>query len=266
MKTFTIVTVLVCLAGLQAQAQLEKSLMHDIEVWKKGDAPPARLLKFPDGKIDLIPECGLSVMGSSVGYYIEQISNIDLLTALTFDSHAHSDCVQAAIRQVIRLKGVEYMSHLLAEKRKTNPTAFFRPELATLTQLICSPYVTIKVARIATEDMPPEKAETTLREMRAELQSGKSWAVTYGKYADLNPDLRDRATDPKSTHTLVSYLYDTIVSPIGFDILDSRMADNLPVEHLQELFRVKQGTLVLKTANSVYLYHIEKYFDNSSNR
>ena len=266
MKKLIIASVLICLFGFSAHAQPEASLLNEIKVWKKGDAPPARLLKFPDGKIDLVPECGLSVLGSSVGYYIGQINDPDLLTALVFNPRAESDCVQGAIRQIISLKGLDYLSRLLKDKRQTNPNSLARPELATLTQLISSPYVTIKVARIANEDMPTEKAESVLKEMSAELQMGKSWAAAYGKYADLNPDLRDREKDPKSTRTLISYLYDAVVSPTGFDILDYRLTDNLPPKHLPELFHVKQGTLVLKSTNGVYLYRIEKYFDGVNNR
>src|SRR5258708_3576744 len=76
------------------------------------------------------------------------------------------------------------------------------------------------------------------------------------KCADLHLDLRDRAKDPWSTRTLVSYLYDGTVSPGGFDILDYYTPEDLPLEHLRELFRAKRGTHILRAAGGVYLYHI----------
>jgi len=129
--------------------------------------------------------------------------------------------------------------------------------LAVLTQLLRSPYVAIKVARIAQENMPLEEAEIALRQMRMELEAGKTWVNAYGKFANLHPN-------PKSGGTIVSYLYDAIVSPAGFDILNYRTTENLPVEHLQELFRIKRGTHILKAAGGVYLYHITSYYDGGS--
>ncbi len=62
-----IIIALGCTIGLHAHAQLDTNLTRQMKVWRKGDAPPARLLKFPDGQIDTIPGCGLRVIGSEVG-------------------------------------------------------------------------------------------------------------------------------------------------------------------------------------------------------
>ena len=111
----TLFTILACLIGFEALAQLDGSIIRDIKAWKRGSAPPARLLKFPDGKIDTIPGCGLRVIGSEVGDYIAQIQDADLLAALIFNSRAEADCVREAIRQLIILKGPVHVAQLFAE-------------------------------------------------------------------------------------------------------------------------------------------------------
>jgi hypothetical protein len=261
----TLLTILAWLIGFEALAQLDGSIIRDIKTWKRGAAPPSRLLKFPDGQIDKIPECGLRVIGSEVGDYISQIQDADLLAALIFNSRAGADCVREAIRQLIVLKGPGHVARLFTEKQKADPVALERTELAIPLQLLRSPYVSVKVARIAGEDMDPGRARTVLVNMSTELQAGKAWAVVYGKFAEQNPDTSDRAKDPKSTRTLISYLYDAVVSPAGFDILNSRVLQNVPSEDLREIFRAKHGTLVLKSTGGVCLYHIEGFYDGAAN-
>jgi hypothetical protein len=262
----TLLTILACLVGFEAPAQLDGSIIRDIKAWKRGSAPPARLLKFPNGKIDAIPECGLRVIGSEVGDYITQIQDADLLAALIFNSRAEADCVREAIRQLIVLKGPGHVARLFAENQKADPAALERTELAIPLQLLQSPYVSVKVARIAREDMDPGRACTVLANMSTELRAGKAWSFVYGKFAEQNPDMSDRAKDPKSTRTLISYLYDAVVSRAGFDILNSRVLQNVPPEHLREVFRAKHGTLVLKSAGGVYLYRIEGVYVGVANK
>src|SRR6185503_2909172 len=157
-----------------------------------------------------------------VSDYVSEIQDADLLAALMFDYRAQTDTFHAAASRLITLKGVGYVSRLLAERRKTEPGAFARSELAVLSQLVRAPYVAVQVARIAPEDMPPDKAETVLQAMRTDLQAGASWADAYRKHSDLHPDMRDRAKDPRSVRTLNCYLYDSTVSPNGFDIVTYR--------------------------------------------
>jgi len=257
-----IVLALSCSFGFNALAELDTSLVRDIKSWRKGSAPPSRLLKFPDGKIDAIPECGLRVFGSSVEDYMSQIKDVDLLAALIFDYRAQPDTFHAAVSRLISLKGVGHLSRLLAEKRKTDPAAFTRSELAVVSQLLRAPYIDVQVARIVAEDMKTDKAEGALQAMRTDLQAGMSWARAYRKHSDLHPDVRDRAANPKSVRTLVGYLYDSTVSPSGFDIKTYRMAESLPVEHLSELFRAKKGTHIFRAADGVYLYRIQSYHND----
>ena len=262
MKTLIIVA-LSCVMGLLAHAQLDTNLMRQMKVWRKGDAPPARLLKFPDGKIATTPECGLRVIGSEVWDYIQDIQDAELLAALMFDYRSQADTFHAAVSRLITLKGVAHVSRILAERRKAEPDAFARSELAVLSQLLRSPYISMQVARIAPEDMPPEEADSALQAMRADLQAGAAWADAYGKHSDLHPDMRDRAQDPRSVRTLVCYLYNSTVSPSGFDIVKYRTAETLPLRHLRELFRLKRGTHILRASDGVYLYHIQSYYDDA---
>jgi hypothetical protein len=261
MRIFIIIAI--CLIGSHAFAQLDTDLLREIKGWQKGDAPPARLLKFPDGDIDMVSECGLRVLGSEVEDFISQIQDKDLLTALIFDDHAQPETVNAAASQLIRLKGVTYVTILLTNKRKANPSLFSRSRLAVLTQLLRSPYIALQVALIAPEDMSVDKAKSVLLKMSKELNAGVAWSKVYEKYSDLHPDLRDRDRNPKITRTLICYLYDSIVSPNGFDIMTYSMAESLPLEHLQELFRIKHGTCVLRGKGGVYLYNITNYYDNT---
>jgi len=263
MKMFIIIAVSFSL-GFSALAQLETNLMSQIKAWRTGDTPPARLLKFPDGKIDTIAGCGLRTLGSDVGDYIGEIQNPDLLVALIFDDRAQSDTFHAAVSRLVTLKGVGHLSRLLAEKRKTEPSAFARSELAVLSQLLRSPYILVQVARLAPEDMKTDTAESALQAMKSDLQKGMSWADAYRNHSDLHPDMRDRAKDPKSVRTLLCFLYDSTVAPTGFDIVTYRTAENLPTEHLHELFRAKQGTHILKAADGVYLYHIQSYYNDAN--
>jgi hypothetical protein len=258
-----IIIALSCTMGLHAHAQLDTNLMRQMKAWRNGDVPPARLLKFPDGKIDTIPGGGLRAIGSEVGDYIWKIEDADLLAALMFDYRAQGDTFHAAASRLITLKGVGHVSRLLAERRKTEPGVFARSELAVLSQLVRAPYVAVQVARIAPEDMPPDKAETALQAMRTDLQAGASWADAYRKHSDLHPDMRDRAKDPKSVRTLICYLYDSTVSPTGFDIVTYRTAENLPTEHLRELFRAMRGSHIFRAADGVYLYHVGSYYDDA---
>jgi hypothetical protein len=262
----TLIITLFCYVGICAFAQMDTNLVREIKTWRRGDAPPAWLLKFPDGKIDLSVECGLRVSGSAVEDYILGIQNPDLLAALVFDRHSQAETVHAAVSQLIRIKGVSYVSRLIAERRQAEPSTFSRPELAVRAQLLRAPYVAVQVAFIATKDMQLEKAEPVLRQMSKELDAGMSWVDAYRKFSDLNLDLRDRATEPKSTRTLICYLYDSTVSPDGFDIVNYRMAENLPLEHLREVFRAKRGTLVLRATGGVYLYHITSYYDDAAKK
>jgi hypothetical protein len=261
MRTPTVIA-LACLLVFQAQAQLDTNLMRQIKSWRKGDAPPARLLKFPDGKIDSIPECGLRVIGSDVGDYISEIRDADLLAALMFDWHVQSETFHAAASRLITLKGVGYVSGLMAEWRKAHPNEFPRSDLAVLAQLLRSPYITVQVARIAPEDMQIDKAESALQAMQTDLQAGMAWSDAYRKHSDRHPDMRDRARNPNSVRTLVCYLYDSTVAPSGFDIVTYSMAESLPLEHLRELFRLKRGTHILRASDGVYLYHITTYYGN----
>jgi len=258
-----IIIAAICLFGSSAPAQLDTNLTGQIKTWRKGDAPPARLLKFPDGKIDTMIDCGLRTIGSEVGDYIWEIQNPDLLATLMFDNRSQPETFRAAASRLISVKGVGHVSGLLAEKRKTEPDAFARSEFAVLSQLLRSPYIAVQVARFLPEDMKPDKAETALQAMRTDLLAGMSWADAYRKHSDLHPDMRDRAKDPKSVRTLLCHLYDSTVSPTGFDIVTYRTAENLPTEHLRELFRAKRGTHIFKTADGVYLYHIQSYYNDA---
>jgi hypothetical protein len=259
MKIFVIIAVS-CSMGFPAQAQLETNLLRQMHAWRKGDAAPAQLLKFPDGKLDRMPGCGLRVIGSEVGDYIWEIQNPDLLATLMFDYRAQADTIHAAASRLITLKGVGYVSRLLAQQRKAEPDAFTRSELAVLSQLLHAPYITIQVAHIARKDLPTDQAESALQAMRTDLQAGMPWADAYRKHSNLHPESRAKAA--RGGGALIGYLYDGTVSESGFDILTYSTAGSLPAEHLRELFRTKRGTQIYRGTDGVYLYHVRSYYND----
>jgi hypothetical protein len=236
-----------------AWAQLDDRLLNQVKTWKTGDPPPARLLKFPDGKIDQMPVCGMRVLGSEVSDYILEVSDSELLGALLLDDRAEPDTLRAAASRLITLKGTDYVAGLLAAKAQ----GLLRTELAVLSELLRNPYLAIQVARIKTSDLSLSAAEAVLNEFRADLEAGAPWSEAYRKAADRNPDLADRARDPQSSRTMVSYLYYGVISPSRFDVVKYAIAGDLPAAHVDELFRVRRGTHVLKTDGAVYLYHIK---------
>ena len=261
----TIIIAATVLIAAQGFAQLDPALLKDIKQWRQGERPPARLLKFPEGKIHDIAECELRAIGDAVEDYIAEISDADLLAALIFDPHVEPASFQAAVRRVVRLKGLDHLSRLLADRRKISPRAFVHSDLAVLSQLLRQPYVAIKVARLAPDDMEPDKAEQVFREMKAQLEDGTTWADAYGKFSKMNPDTRARAKDPKSICTLICYLYDGIVSPDGFDILTYSISENLPLDHVRALFPAKRGVSVVRGSDGVYLYQVTDCYDGSAN-
>lgn len=242
-----------CVTAFPAFAQLDTALLRQTESWKSGETPPPRLLKFPDGKIDELPICGMRVIGSEVSDYITQIKNPELLAALLLDYRAQPDTVRAAASQLITLKGTDHVARLLASQTRESA----RSELAVLAQLLRSPYAAIQVARITKDDMELSAAERALQAMRADLEAGTPWAAAYGATADKNPDLKDRAKDPRGVRTLVCYLYDSVISSTGFDILRYTIASDLLPQHLEAIFRAGRGTHVFKTPEAVYLYHFK---------
>jgi hypothetical protein len=256
MNTLIVAAVLALPTGADPFAGLDAGLVREIAGWKKGTPPPARLLRFPHGRIDA-PVCGMRAWGDAVGDYISRITDVELLKALVFDPRADADCFRAAVRRLLSLTGVRDVRAMLAERRKTDPTDFSRAELATLTQLLASPYARVKVALLQRKDAEKEVAERVLRDMKAELATGGSWDRAYRKAADLLPDTR-RAQEEKGWRTHLCYLYDGLISPTGFDLLDRRISDQLNHDHIRQVFETKGGVHLWETKDCYWLYYVEK--------
>jgi hypothetical protein len=231
-------------------ADLDRAILQEIEAWKKGNPAPARLLKFPDGKIDP-PLCGLRVYGEAVEDYIGKIKNVDLLEAILVNPSATEQSSLAAARQIIRLKGPSYLAARLAEQ---DSATFGWPQLAVLRELLRSPFATVKVARIEFKDIPTPEAEVAIASFRKQLENGIAWDQAYKSVSEAHPD---PSSQPYGT--LVSYLFDSIVSPSGFDILTYSDAKDLPLQHLSELFHSRPRTAVFRTATAIYLYFATAY-------
>ena len=168
-------------------AGLDRGLVEEITAWKKGSPPPGRLLKFPEGNPPPRLQ-GSRAFGADVQDYVSRINDDELLRSLLFHPRADAACERAAGRRLLELRGVTHVRQMLAERRKTNPDDFIRTELATLTELLTSPYVRVHVACLDKQDATKELAEKALAGLKADLAAGVSWEKAYQAAADLLPD------------------------------------------------------------------------------
>lgn len=242
-------------------AGLHPGLVREITGWRKGSPPPGRLLRFPDGPPALLLGPCLPVFGSSVGDYVSRIGDEELLKALLFDPQADAVCVRAASRRLLELRGVQVLRAILAERRKTDPADFARVELATLTQLLASPYVRLRVASLDKKDVPREQAETALADLKTALVAAVPWERAYGKAADLLFDKERSRREGGGWRTFLCYRYDGLVSPTGFDLLDRRISDQLDPSHVRKLFEAKAVVHRLETAAEYWLYYVEAIYE-----
>jgi hypothetical protein len=121
-------------------------------------------------------------------------------------------------------------------------------------EVLRSPFATVKVARIEFKAIAAPEAEAALASFRKQLESGVAWDQAYKTVSEAHLDPSSRPYG-----TLVSYLFDGVVSPIGFDILTYSVAKDLPLQHLSELFRARPRTAVFRTATTIYLYFATAY-------
>jgi|OpeIllAssembly_1097287.scaffolds.fasta_scaffold344510_1 hypothetical protein len=254
---------IMALALAQQQAPvagLDRSLVGEITAWKKGNPPPRRLLRFPDGPPAWLGFGGLVGVGSAVEDYVSSISDEELLKALLFDPQADAACVRAAARRLLGLRGVKYVRTMLADRRKTNVADFARTELATLTQLLASPYARVHVASLDKKDASKEAAENALTGLNADLTAGVPWERAYRMAADRLFD-KERSQREGGSRTFLCYRYDGLISPTGFDLLDRRISEELPPGHIGRLFEAKVRVLRLETADAYWLYHVEAFYE-----
>lgn len=238
---------------------LDLRLAKEIRGWRKGDPPPPRLLRFPDGPPADLPVCGMRALGEEVGDYISRVTDPDLLEALLFDVRADSVCVRSAARRLLELQGVKHLRVVLADRRKTNPADFTGSELATLTQLLASPYVRVHVASLDKKDATKEAAEKALAGLKADLAAGVPWQRAYLAAADLLPDKERSAKEGGGWRTFLCYRYDGLISPTGFDILHRQISEQLPPDHIGKLFEAKNGVHRLETPEAYWLYYAEAF-------
>jgi hypothetical protein len=238
---------------------LDPLLVKDIREWKKGDPPPARLLHFPNGPPADFPLCGMRALGHEGGDFIGRVTDPDLLAALLFDGQADAACMRSAARRLLELRGVKHLRAVLSARRKTNPADFNGSELATLTQLLASPYARVRVASLDKKDATKEAAEKALVGLKADLAAGVPWGRAYRAAADLLFDKVRSEKEGGGWRTFLCYRYDGLISPAGFDVLDRRISKELPPDHIGKLFEAKTGVHRLETAEVYWLYYVEAF-------
>jgi hypothetical protein len=238
---------------------LVPGLAREITSWKEGRRPPRRLLQFPDGPPAGLPVCGMPVFEAEVGHYVSRIGNDELLKSLMFDPQANDACIRASARRLLELRGVTYMRTLLADKQKTDPTEFARAELATLTQLLVSPYVRVRAASIDKKDVPKDRAEKTLAALKADLAAKVPWNEAYGKAADSISDT-ERSRRDGGSRTFLCYRYDGLMSSVGFDLLNRQITQELDPNHIRKLFEVGWGIHRMDTRDRYWLYYVEAFY------
>jgi hypothetical protein len=250
--------------GADPFAGLDADLAKEITAWKDGTPPPARLLRLPDGRLPQPAplHCDLRAWGDSVDDYISKITNVELLKALVFDNRADPPCFRAAVRRMLEISGVKGVRAILAARRSTHAADFdSRPELATLAQLLASPYVRVKVAFLDRNDVPADAAEQSLRGLEADLTAGVPWQRAYAKAANQVLDKERSRKEGGGWRTFLCYQYDGLVSPTGFDPLTYRISDRLKPDHIRRLFEAKGGTRRFVTPTGFWLYHTEAYYE-----
>jgi hypothetical protein len=203
----------------------------------------------------------MRAFGAAVEDYISRIADDDLLHALLFNPQADNRCVRAAVRRLLELHSVPHLREVLAERRSCRSEDFRNPELATITQLLASPYARIRVASIEKKDVSREQAETALAVLAADLAGGMPWDQAYRKAADVLFDTERSRKEGGGWRTFLCYRYDGLISPLGFDLLDRRITDQLPADHVRQLFELMKGTLQRETAERYWLYFIEAFCD-----
>jgi hypothetical protein len=242
-------------------AGLDRGLVGEITAWKKGSPPPRRLLQFPDGPPAVPPVCGLLVFGAAVGDYVSRMTDEELLKALLFDPRADAACVRSAARRLLELRGVRHVRAMLADRRKTNAADSAGTELATLTQLLASPYARVRVASLDKKDATKEVAEKALAVLKADLAAGVAWDRAYRAAADLLFDKERSQKEGGGWRTFLCYRYDGLISPTGFDLLDRRISGQLPSNHIDKLFEGKGGVHHLETADAYWMYYVETFYE-----
>jgi hypothetical protein len=259
MSTMILASLLSLPAGADPFDGLDAALVKEITGWKTGSPPPTRLLRFPHGRIDP-PVCGMRAWGDAVSDYISRITDTDLLKALVFDPRADDACFRAAVRRLLEVSGVREVRATVAERRKADPAAFSRAGLATLTQLLASPYARVKVAHLDKKDAAKGLAEKALLGLKSELVTGQPWARAYQRAADQLLDTR-RAQAEGGWRTFLCYEYDGLIAPTGFDLLDHRISDRLRPDHIRKLFEAKGGVHLLETEDGYWLYYVEEFYE-----
>ena len=260
MTTLILVSAMVLAQQPESAAGLDRSLVQEIAVWKKGDPPPRRLLKYPDGPPLLPPLCGMRAFGCAVEDYVSHIRDVEFLKTLVFDPQADNACFHAASSQLLQRRGVNDLRAIRAERHKSDPGDFNRSELATLTQLLTSPYARILVASLDKKDASKDLAEKALESLTTDLAAGITWHMAYRKAADLLPD-RERAQKEGGWRTLLCYCYDGLVSPTGFDLLTRTMSDRLDPGHVRKLFEAKGRVHRLETETAYWVYFVEAVYE-----
>jgi hypothetical protein len=201
------------------------------------------------------------VFGAAVGDYVSRISDEQLLTALLFDPRADAACVRSASRRLLELRGVKHVRAMLADRRKTNAADFAGTELATLTQILASPYARVRVASLDKKDATKEMAEKALAGLKADLAAGVTWQRAYRAAADILFDKERSQKEGGGWRTFLCYRYDGLISPTGFDLFDRRISEQLHPDHIGKLFEAKGGVQRLETADAYWLYYIEAFYE-----
>jgi hypothetical protein len=241
-------------------AGLDRELVGQITAWKKGTPPPDRLLYFPKGNPP--PRLyGSRALGTHVQNYVSRISDDELLTALLFHPRADAACERAAGRRLLELRGVTHVRQILAERRKTNPDDFIRTELATLTELLTSPYLRFGAASLDKQDATKEQTEKSLASLKAGLAKGVPWEQAYQTAADLLLDKRGPQTDGEGRPSLLHNRYHALISPTGFDVLERYISNILAPDHIRALFETKVGVYRMETADEYWFYYVEAFHE-----
>jgi hypothetical protein len=241
------------LFSVSASAQLDETLLREIDAWRPGQEPPHRLLSFPRGEVSDFAGCGVRMTGDAVSDYLSRVDDPRLLSAIMLDWRADDVSVNAAARALIRMVGpAAVAAELRARRASASEEIWFGGTLSVLEQLLQSRYLTVRVARIDAGAMAAGEAEKTLLGLKRSLDGGTAWKAAYRAAADAHP----RSSDSACPGTLVAYAFDGVISEAGFDILTDTFIPGIPSEQLREVMKLGTGNHILKGDGAVYLYSV----------
>jgi hypothetical protein len=246
-----------------------RTLAEAIQAWRPGDPVPEWLVAFPHHTPD--HDCGLCASGHFLEDYIHDIQAPELLDALVLDPRTDEVALAAALRRMLRTRGLARTADFLSAASARQPDLARRPAFAAVGSGLRSRCVLIKIARFSKDrPVPLARAREVIRAMQSELLSGIAWKSALNRAQDaLRDETKHRPGQPFWGPTHLSYAFDGRATPEYRDLIDGQDLGTdryaaVPAGHLEVVFEARGGTHLVETGAAIWLYHVEEYFEGTA--